>query len=319
MGEKATLALAVPAYNAAAFLPRLLQSAHNQTQPFDEIWIYDDCSTDATHATALALGARVLRGSVNVGCTAGKRRLIDVVTSEWVHFHDADDELLPTFVENIHGLILTHDVDAIIVGSEERSEFDSRHRAVSTPNPQELADDPLLYSVRNKVNAISSVNKRSFLIEHDILNVDHSMLYNEDQAIQLNLVIAGARFASTPEVLVRSYQQKVSMSQSNQLNCVISHFRVMQAALEYSRLSGDKEEVRRAIAERLWGVAAVAPRLGDFGSAMEAARLARTLGPVPTTAGGSVFRLLGSVSPELAILVREYATRFLKPHLLQQR
>ena len=51
-----SLSLLIPAYNAARFLPRLLASAHAQTDRFDEIWVYDDCSTDDTAAVAASLG-----------------------------------------------------------------------------------------------------------------------------------------------------------------------------------------------------------------------------------------------------------------------
>ena len=61
------LALLIPAWNAAAWLPRLLASAAAQTEPFDEIWVYDDASSDDTAAIAERLGARVVRGDVNAG------------------------------------------------------------------------------------------------------------------------------------------------------------------------------------------------------------------------------------------------------------
>ena len=58
-----TIALLIPAHNAESFLPRLLRSAHAQREPFDEIWVYDDCSTDNTALVAEGFGARVLRGA----------------------------------------------------------------------------------------------------------------------------------------------------------------------------------------------------------------------------------------------------------------
>src|SRR3954453_5367691 len=99
MTSHPSLALCIPAYNAAAYLPRLLVSAIRQTLPFNEIWVYDDCSTDGTAAMAERYGARVMRGDVNRGCSIGKNRLAAETKCEWIHFHDADDELLPNFVE----------------------------------------------------------------------------------------------------------------------------------------------------------------------------------------------------------------------------
>ena len=93
-----TIALLIPAYNAAPWLPRLLASAKAQTRPFDAIWVYDDCSTDDTAEVAKTNGAQVLLGTVNKGCSAGKNALAAHVDDDWLHFHDADDELLPNFV-----------------------------------------------------------------------------------------------------------------------------------------------------------------------------------------------------------------------------
>src|SRR3954449_761219 len=93
-----TLALLIPAYNAAHFLPRLLSSAQAQSVPFDEIWVYDDCSTDDTAAVAESYGAKVVRGAVNIGCSVGKNELAKRTSCNWLHFHDADDELKPGFV-----------------------------------------------------------------------------------------------------------------------------------------------------------------------------------------------------------------------------
>ena len=44
------LALCVPARNAAAHLPRLLETARLQPVPFDEVLVFDDASDDGTDA-----------------------------------------------------------------------------------------------------------------------------------------------------------------------------------------------------------------------------------------------------------------------------
>src|SRR3712207_6350869 len=95
--DKPTLALCIPAYNAANYLPRLLKSAQNQIVPFDEILVYNDCSKDTTAQVAMQYGAKVVEGDINRGCSFGKNKLAQVTSCSWIHFHDADDELLPTF------------------------------------------------------------------------------------------------------------------------------------------------------------------------------------------------------------------------------
>src|SRR5690349_18353005 len=107
MTTRPSLALLIPAYNAEPYLPRLLDSAAWQSEPFDEIWVYDDCSTDNTVALAEQYGARVLRGDVNRGCSHGKNQLAAATACDWIHFHDADDELMPNFVERARAWMAT--------------------------------------------------------------------------------------------------------------------------------------------------------------------------------------------------------------------
>ena len=116
------LAMLIPAYNAAAYLPRLLGSARRQTQTFDEIWVYDDCSTDNTAAVAERYGARVVRGEINRGCSHGKNKLAAETRCEWIHFHDADDELMPNFVERAHVWIADGRFDVVLFAYEERDD-----------------------------------------------------------------------------------------------------------------------------------------------------------------------------------------------------
>ena len=98
MTHQQSLALLIPAYNAANYLPRLFRSAAKQERQFDEMWVYDDCSTDNTSQVAEHFGAKIIRGDINRGCSHGKNVLAASTSAEWIHFHDADDELLPNFV-----------------------------------------------------------------------------------------------------------------------------------------------------------------------------------------------------------------------------
>ena len=100
--SNSTLALCIPAYNAADHLPRLLESAQNQAKPFDEILVYDDCSTDNTAEVARSYGATVVSGDENRGCLYGRAQLAEYASTDWIHFHDADDDLLDGFAEACH-------------------------------------------------------------------------------------------------------------------------------------------------------------------------------------------------------------------------
>ena len=118
------IALCVPAYNAARFLPRLFASVAEQTQPFDELWVYDDASSDDTADIAASLGARVVRGEHNIGCSGGKNRLLAETSADWVHFHDADDILHPEFVARAKQRLGSDSADVLLFDYERAARSD---------------------------------------------------------------------------------------------------------------------------------------------------------------------------------------------------
>ena len=147
-----SLALLIPAYNAARLLPDLLSSAANQTHQFDEIWVYDDASTDDTAGVATKLGANVVRGDLNRGCTFAKSALVERTQCDWVHFHDADDLLEPDFVQSARAWLSRSDVDVIVFGCEERWRDTGEIISLNIPDDAFLASDPVGYVIKHKIN-----------------------------------------------------------------------------------------------------------------------------------------------------------------------
>src|SRR5207249_8191045 len=138
---------------AGPYLPRLLRSAVEQRIPFDEIIVFDDCSTDNTGEVATALGARVLRGDVNVGCSTAKNRLLEACGCEWIHFHDADDELLPNFTTLAFQWIALPSVPDVMLFDYEYRENDSGELITRSQfSDRELREDPVRYAIRHQIN-----------------------------------------------------------------------------------------------------------------------------------------------------------------------
>jgi len=93
--------LLVPCYNAARFLPRLLEGVRAQTRPFARVLCYDDGSQDDTVAVARQLGLEILAGNPNRGVAHARNQLAAAARTEWFHFHDADDRIAPEFVQRL--------------------------------------------------------------------------------------------------------------------------------------------------------------------------------------------------------------------------
>lgn len=307
-----TLALAIPAYNAAWCLPRLLTSAAAQAVPFDEILVYDDQSSDDTAAVAEAHGARVVRGDVNVGCSAGKNRLAEKASSEWIHFHDADDELKPDFVERARVWMAQGEdaPDIVLFSYEERGGETGELLSIRTFDDAALREDAVAYTIREQINPFCGLYRRSAFLAAGGYDLDPAVLYNEDVAFHCRMARAGLRFAADPAVTVVNYRYGNSMSQANLDRCIRAHVAVLTKAARES-----DARYHPLIAEKLWAAAGVAGSYLVWDVADEAARQARALGSKAPQTGGRLFAWTARVSPRIALRAREHAIRRLRPHL----
>ncbi|MCW2284297.1 glycosyltransferase involved in cell wall biosynthesis [Rhodoblastus acidophilus] len=311
MTQRPTLSLLIPAYNAARFLPRILESAHRQTVPFDEIWVYDDFSSDDTAAVAVKYGAKVLRGEVNKGCSAGKQALARHVDADWVHFHDADDELLPNFVSLARKWIDADNRDAVLFAYEYRDEESGALLAVSTFDDAALRADPRRYAITRQINPFCGLYRRERMLAAGGYALDPKTLYNEDVAFHIRMAFAGLTFAAEDEVSIINWRIAGSMSGANPVRCAIAHFHVLTTTLALPGATAYHVE----IAAKLWANAGILAALGEWSIAKAAVQLAASLGSPPATAGKPWFRALASINPVAALAAREAAIRLLKPQL----
>jgi glycosyltransferase involved in cell wall biosynthesis len=91
-----------PAHNAERFLPEALASVQAQTFGDWEVVAVDDGSSDSTSRILNEAGPRVraLRNETPGGPAAARNRAISVATGELVAFLDADDALMPRYLES---------------------------------------------------------------------------------------------------------------------------------------------------------------------------------------------------------------------------
>lgn len=311
MSDRPTIALLIPAYNEASLLPRLLRSAHAQHEPFDMIWVYDDCSTDDTAAVAEDMGARVFHGDVNRGCSEGKDALARHVEADWLHFHDADDELLPNFVSLARKWISGDCPDVVLFDYEYRDNETGELLSLRRFDNDQLSVDPRSYAIREQINPFCGLYRRTAFLEAGGYLDPPEMLYNEDVACHIRLAFAGLSFGAENEVSVINYRRRGSMSAANQLKCLQSHLAVLKGTLH--RQGADRYTAD--LAEKLWAVAGSLGACGAWSDADEAVGLAAALAPPPKNAGAGWYRLMARVNPRIALRVREAAIRAFKPHL----
>lgn len=311
--KHSTLALCIPAYNAAWCLPRLLTSAASQEIPFDEILVYNDCSTDNTREIAKQYGATVIEGDINRGCSIGKNRLAEAAQSEWIHFHDADDVLYPNFTRLAHQWIQLSDVpDVVLFDYEWRDNDTSELLSVRRFNGLALKKDPIAYAIIEQINPFCGLYRKDKLLALGGYDTDPLILYNEDVAFHCKLAIAGLTFDAEPEIAIVNYRVGNSMSAANQKKCIQAHYQVLK---KVASLVGDR--FGKEISFKLWKAAGVAASLKDTDTVKACLALAQQLTGRKPVGENTYFTLFATIHPVWAVLIREQLIRILKPHLRQ--
>ncbi|MDO4612097.1 MAG: glycosyltransferase family 2 protein [Candidatus Saccharibacteria bacterium] len=95
----------VPIYNTAKYLPNCLDSILNQTYKNLEIILIDDGSTDNSKEITNNYAKKDDRIKVihqkNSGQSAARNKGLKLATGDFISFVDSDDEIKPTFIEDL--------------------------------------------------------------------------------------------------------------------------------------------------------------------------------------------------------------------------
>ncbi|MDB4265249.1 glycosyltransferase family 2 protein [bacterium] len=198
----ATIALLVPCFNEQDTIAGTIAQARNQTRPFDEIVCYDDCSSDDTTNVLQQLGVKVLRGHTNRGPAHGRNELLQHCSSDFLHFHDADD---PFLADNFVETLLPHAdekkaafCDWSRIAEDGTSKLYAYSKYVATHPPSCLWLDHHLH-----LNSVIYPAKwlRDNGVTFDATLAQHSPpLYNEDVLFNLMAAAAGLGYTHLPEV-----------------------------------------------------------------------------------------------------------------------
>ena len=305
MSINATIALCIPAYNAAGYLPRLLQSASAQLIPFDEILVYNDASTDNTFEVAESFGATAIAGEDNLGCAGGKNILALHAKSDWLHFHDADDDLLPNFTTVAHKWITDPKAPDIVLMHYHYKDFVTK-ALMGEPDyvVEEMKADPVKFTILHKVVNFAVINKKSFLGIGGF-NTDPAVLYNEDRAFYTKASIAGLTFDYDPELTCINYYYPGSMSAKNAALCA-------RAALNVWGIVKEKtgEKFNKEIADKLLENATYAATVNAWETVNASVMMANMIFPNAIPSGTDYFKWLYKVAPKRAFFIREILLKF---------
>lgn len=306
-----TLALCIPAYNAEKFLPQLLSSAKNQIIPFDEILVYNDCSTDETAAVGRKYGAIIINGDENRGCSWGKNQLAALTRCEWIHFHDADDDLLPGFTESAHKWMSRIDCPDVVLFDYEYRDFDTNALlGIRKFNGEALKNSPVEYAISNQINPFCGLYNRKRFLAAGGYDIDPLILYFEDSAFHIKMSLAGLSFGAENTVSIINYRRTTSMSSGNYNKCLAAQYHVFEKAA-----SATGRKYAYTIAKKLWQLVGQFAAVNNWVYVKKTLQLSRNLDYQYALEQSKPITLLSYLNPFLAVWLREKIIRLIKPNL----
>jgi succinoglycan biosynthesis protein ExoO len=203
----------VPAYEAATRIAAAIGSALAQSLAELEVVVADDASRDDTAGVVLEMArrdprVRLLRAEVNGGPARARNRAIAAARGTWIAPLDADDAYQPRRLERLLAVATTCRAD--LVADNLRLVDGASGRDLGPALPEDRQGAPEIVSATRFVRAnlhdgfswgyLKPLIRRALLDRHGI-RYREFLRIGEDYALDLDCLLAGARFALTREPL----------------------------------------------------------------------------------------------------------------------
>ncbi len=188
----------IPAYNAAPFLARAIDSVLAQDYPVAQLILVDNNSTDATLAIMQSYQQRfperfVVSNCPTQGASAARNLGLAMATGDWIQFLDADDTLDPQKLST--QLALAHPDTEWIIGGY-RNIYPSGVQTENIPHP-----DPWQGLVFGYRTGCTHANLFRRQVLRSGIAWDEELPDNEDPTLYFALLLAGVRWQVIPKVL----------------------------------------------------------------------------------------------------------------------
>lgn len=235
----------IPAYNAAKFIERALDSVQKQSYHNYEVLIINDGSIDDTEQIIRQYVDKYPKFSINLfsqenkGAGGARNKGIGNANGDYIAFLDADDCWYLEKLEKICNFLIAHpDID-VLYHNEIEIRSDGKRRLLNYTKVNKHAYEDLLFS-GNKLSTSATVVRRE--MAQSIRGFSENLDFNsaEDYDFWLRLAKAGAKFSHLPEFLGEYHRVNGSLTSNieynnrNYLNITKYHMELLDKEGKYS-------------------------------------------------------------------------------------
>lgn len=198
-GDK-TVSLLIPCYKCGDTVGMVLDSALEQTQPFDELVCYvDGCPHNTFDVLKKYKKEKypnliIIGSKTNIGIAAARNQLLHYAKSKFVSYQDSDDPLHPQFLEKLKPKLEAGSATIAFFIQQEKSK-----KRIIQGSKLYTERHPIIYLVNN-FNHLNSVIFCSRKLRQISGFCEELSMY-EDKEVLLRFVLLGGRVQLVQEVL----------------------------------------------------------------------------------------------------------------------
>ncbi|GGW86936.1 glycosyltransferase family 2 protein [Alteromonas halophila] len=218
------ISVVIPFYKAYDFFAETLETVKAQTLPVSEIIVVNDgCGKQAEEFLAQFDGITVHSLSPNQGVSVARNKGVEIATSEWIAFLDADDHWQADKLAEQVSFLKAH------------PEFDGVHTGVETFNKtgsvNTFLNKPESLSVNNLLIS-SHVSPSSFMLKRSVFEkldgFDTQMHCSEDHDFTIRMIESGHLIGFIPKALIRLRRDDHGNLSSNGRKVIKGHLQLVR-------------------------------------------------------------------------------------------
>ncbi len=205
------VSIIIPVYCVEKYIAECLQSVIDQTYPYIEAVLVDDCGTDRsieivkkiisdTHKEGLAF--KLIHHSQNQGLSAARNHAMQAATGDYILFLDSDDKLEPKCIEHLVKRIEETDADFVVCRHYTDKENIGLGGDLCAPIDMLRTNEECLHAFAElwfNVTAWCKLVKRSFIEKYNLFFREG--IVNEDAPWTFQLCLNASKIAFLDEQL----------------------------------------------------------------------------------------------------------------------
>lgn len=235
----------IPAYNAAKFIERALDSVRRQTYDNYEVFVINDGSKDNTedvikqYISSYPVFTIKYFNQENMGTGGARNNGLYHANGDYVAFLDADDCWYSEKLEKVKKKLIEHPEIDVLCHNEIEIRNDGKKRSLNYGRVKENAYEDLLFN-GNKLSTSATVVRCKLALSIDGFSENLDFNSAEDYDFWLRLAKVGAKFGHLPEFLGEYHRVNGSLTSNieynsyNHLNVIKYHLDLLYQEGKYS-------------------------------------------------------------------------------------